>query len=105
MANDDAWQAGLDIASGKNGGHKKKKKGNADKRAGKGKAASTASGAKSGGGNPFSILHYLPKLHKGGKVKKTGAYRLRKGETVVTAKQMKAVHGKKTTRKRVSGKA
>lgn len=33
-------------------------------------------------------------LHKGGKVRKTGNYRLRKGETVMTGTQMKRLKGK-----------
>jgi len=99
MANDDAWQAGLDIGSGKNKKSKKKpNKNRADK-------DGPTSGAASGGGNPYSILKYLPLKHSGGKVKKTGAYRLKRGETVLTKTQMKSMRGKKSARKRVSGKA
>jgi hypothetical protein len=102
MANDDAWQAGIDIANNKK--HNRKGKNSADKQGG-----STGTAGASGGGNPWSILSYLPRLHKGGRVKKTGGYLLRKGEIVLTKKQQKSVGikqgGKKSTRKRVSGKA
>ncbi len=101
MANDAAWQAGIDL--GKTSKYNRKNKRSGDK----GNDASTASAAKGaagGGGNPWSILSYLPKLHGGGKVRKTGAYRLKRGETVVTAKQMKTLRGKKSTRKRVACK-
>lgn len=49
-------------------------------------------------------------FHSGGKVRKTGFYRLRKGEVVLTVSQQKAVglktHGKKkaSSRKRVASK-
>ena len=54
------------------------------------------------------IAFPLSNLHSGGTVKKTGNYRLRKGEKVLTVTQQKAVGikagKKKTTRKRVAGK-
>jgi hypothetical protein len=48
-------------------------------------------------------------FHSGGKVRKTGFYKLKKGEVVLTVAQQKAVgikHGKKksSSRKRVAGK-
>ena len=95
------------------GGKKKKhkKKGDADKQ-----GKNTGTTAASGGGNPWSILSYLPKIfsggkgHSGGKVAQTGTYRLRKGELVLTKAQQKKVgikqRGKnKVAHKRVSGKA
>jgi hypothetical protein len=44
--------------------------------------------------NPASVLRgasALPKLHKGGIVKKTAAYKMQKGEGVVPAKAMKGM--------------
>ena len=104
MANTDAWssgwQKGTDVAQ------KNKNKGQ-----GKGKQGGTGApaGGTAGGGNPYSILSLLPKLHKGGKVKKTGPYRLRKGEIVLTAEQqkehgLKKGKGKATGRKRMASK-
>ena len=99
MANDAAWQAGVDIATKNKDKNKDKKK---DKKDGKGDQP--ASGG--GGGNPYSILNYLPKLHKGTKrVKKTGPYIIKKGEAVLTSKQQKKA-GLKTgsIKKRVASK-
>ena len=82
---------------------KSNKKNSKDDKSNKG-ASDSASSAKSGG-NPWSILSYIPKLHKGGKVRKTGVYRLKKGEKVITASQEKSCvkkRGKKSNRKVIS---
>lgn len=54
------------------------------------------------------VLFPISNFHKGGTVKKTGAYKLKKGERVLTVAQQKSVgikKGKKTSgRKRVAGK-
>ena len=42
--------------------------------------------------------------HSGGKVTKTGPYRLRKGEIVLTVGQQKAAGLKKTAKKKSTGK-
>jgi len=57
----------------------------------------------------FHVTSPISNLHKGGRVKKTGPYRLRKGELVLTVSQQKAYglkKGKKkaTSRKRISSK-
>jgi hypothetical protein len=57
---------------------KKKKKTDADK---KSSAQSDGSAAAASGDDPL--------MHKGGKVRETRSYRLRKGEHVLTAKQYK----------------
>lgn len=103
MANDEAWSSGW--SQGEGAAQKRKDKKNKQK-----DSQSNSSGSASGGGNPYSILSYLPKLHSGGKVKKTGAYRLKKGELVMTSTQQKSAglkkYGKKKTagRKRVASK-
>ncbi len=109
MANDDAWQAGVDIATS-NKDRRKKKGAEKDKNGAKTGAAGAQDAASGGGGNKWSILSYLPKLHSGGRVKKTGAYRLRKNEIVLTKGQQKTVGikqgGKKNApRKKVARKA
>jgi hypothetical protein len=106
MASDEAWQAGVDIATGAKDKKKKKYTGMSKKKMG---GKDDSSGEKTASGNPYSILSYLPKLHHGGKVKKTGNYRLRKKEVVLTVAQQKKAGllkkgGKKTARKRVAGK-
>jgi len=110
MANQDAWQSGWDKGTATANKNKKKTDDTGDKDEKK-KSSKKGSGSSSSG-NPWSILNYIPKLHNGGKVKKTGNYRLRKKEVVLTATQAKAAgikgaQGKKKTgaRKRVSGKA
>ena len=101
MANDDAWQAGIDIAS-KHGDTKRAKKS-----AGKSAQTVGAGAAQSGGGgkkNPWSILSYIPLKHSGGKVRKTGPYRLKKGERVLTATQQKSLGLKKKRAKKSQNK-
>lgn len=53
--------------------------------------------------NPYTS--WITTLHKGGSVRKTGNYRLRKGEIVLTREQQKA-HGitRKSAGKRRAGK-
>lgn len=105
MANDAAWQSGTDIAESSK--YRRKKKSGE----GKGKNSGPTSGAAmNASGNPYNILNYLPKLHKGGSVKKTGNYRLKKGEKVLTGPQQKRAGlkkggKKKHAKKRVAGKA
>ena len=104
MANDQAWQAGMDIAQGK-----KDKK--TWKPTGEGDAPK-----KKGGGFGKKLLHVLSPIsnigskHKGGSVKKTGNYRLKKGEKVLTGPQQKRAGlkkggKKKHAKKRIAGKA
>ncbi len=99
MANDAAWQAGVDIAQGKK---KKQTKIGSDK--------DTSDGKNKVGGLLGYMGKKIGKLHSGGTVKKTGNYRLRKGERVLTVAQQKSAGlkkvGKKNThaRKRVAGK-
>jgi len=50
------------------------------------------------------IVSPISNLHSGGKVKKTGPYRLRKGELVLTISQQKAAGLKKSWKKKVSGR-
>lgn len=95
MANDDAWSSGWQQGAG--AAQKKK-----DKKA--------QGGASKSGIAPTGDMS-LPKLHSGGKVKKTGNYRLRKGEAVLTIGQQKEVgikkDGKKksgSSRKRIASK-
>ncbi len=88
MANDEAWQAGMDIAS------KRKNKKN-----GKGNLLVQASADKMASPKSFK---------KGGKVKKSGYARVHKDEVVLTAGQAKGRRKsgkKKAARKRVARKA
>ena len=110
MANDDAWQAGIDIASDR----KDKQKKNAKKpKTGAGETADAAKGGGGGGGIFNKIMHVLSpisNLKTGGRVRKTGLHKLHKGELVLTAKQQRAAglkksKGKAHSRKRVAGKA
>jgi hypothetical protein len=161
MANDDAWQAGIDIAT-KNKKKKEDKKKNSQGSNGKGSSGSSGSSSSGplgglqstikslmgfGGGSTsssgtgkshkkkgdtgtqkdgtsksdnaspkpdkFTMSNppTLGQMHSGGKVKKTGNYRLRKKEIVLTATQAKAAgikgaKGKKksVSRKRISSK-
>ena len=89
MANVDAFNQGFDAGMGKT--DQKKKKSTKDN--------NTNSGPVSQPGYDFSSRYAMPKLHKGGKVKRTGAYRLKKGEIVLTAVQAKS-HGVKTGKKK-----
>lgn len=101
MANDDAWSSGW--SQGDNAAQKRKdkpKKQKNDKNTGG--TEDTVTGLS---GNPYSILSYLPKLHSGGKVKKTGAYRLKKNEVVLTSTQAKAAGIKKGSKKTGSKKS
>ena len=96
MANDQAWQAGVDIAQKRkdrkdwgNFGQKPQKK-------------------ESGWKKFLHITSPISNFKKGGHVKKTGMYKLHAGEHVLTASQAKA-HGfgkgkKKGTRKRTASK-
>jgi hypothetical protein len=98
MANDEAWQAGMDIAA-------KGKYGKRGKKAKDAESGGKALGDVAGG----VVASLLPTLHKGGRVRKTGNYRLKKGEVVLTVAQQKA-HGlkkekrKSSSRKRVAAK-
>lgn len=63
----------------------------------------------SGWTKAMHVLFPISNFDKGGKVKKTGVYKLKKGERVLTIAQQKSVgikHGKRKTsgRKRVAGK-
>ena len=63
----------------------------------------------SGWEKALHIMSPISNLHSGGKVKRTGNYRLRKGEVVLTVKQQREVGiktGKKksSSRKRVASK-
>lgn len=92
MANDAAWQAGVDIATNKKGKGKKK-------------SQLLQQPSPSTLADPGKYASY----HKGGTVKKTGNYRLRKKEVILTVAQQKAVGlkgGKKksSVRKRVASK-
>jgi len=84
MANDDAWASGWSQGAG--AAQKKKDK----------KALAPAKA----GIAPTGDLGGLPKLHSGGKVKKTGNYRLRKGEAVLTVTQQKEAGIKKSGKKK-----
>jgi hypothetical protein len=93
MANADAFNSGFDAGMGKKS---KKKKGKGD---GNSELIQQPT--------PATIAN--PMRHSGGKIRKTGDYRLRKGERVLTIAQQKAVgikKGKKKAhgRKRVAGK-
>ncbi len=102
MANDAAWQAGVDIASK----HKDDKK----NKGSWGNFGQTQQPKESGWKKAMHVLFPISNFDKGGKVKKTGVYKLKKGERVLTVAQQKA-HGlkkggkkKATSRKRVSSK-
>lgn len=64
---------------------------------GKGKDNKSGKGGKSKGG-------MMGMLHSGGKVPKTGNYRLRKNEVVLTVGQQKAAGLKKKSSKKTTGK-
>lgn len=87
MANDDAWSSGWQQGAG--AAQKKK-----DDKANKSKLGSLKGVA------PTGDLSDIPKLHSGGKVKKTGNYRLRKGEAVLTIGQQKEAGIKKDGKKK-----
>lgn len=61
---------------------------------------SSADKIQPGSSKPQQPATTAPSMKKGGKVKRTGLYRLHKGETVKTAKQSK--NSKHTRRKRVA---
>ena len=93
MANDAAWQAGVDIATG-----------NKDKKKAKGKGGSKLLDQP----NPSTVAD-PSKYHKGGKVKKGGWAKVKKHEVVLTVGQQKAAGlkkggKKKASHKRVAGK-
>jgi hypothetical protein len=101
MANDDAWQAGIDIAAqrqGKQGqqGQGKEQKQKLSKPVGQ---VTTSDGQTLTPSAPMKLSNY----HKGGKVKKTGPANLRKGEIVMTAKQQQKA-GLKKGKKKASAK-
>jgi hypothetical protein len=90
MANDEAWQAGVDIAQ--------KKKSKSQSKAGDPQK-------KEGWGKRFlHALSPISNLHKGGTVKKTGEYRLKKGERVLTGPQQKRAGLKKSGKKKAGKK-
>ena len=85
MANDAAWQAGVDIATKQKDDKKKK-------------SDLLHQPTPAGVANPSSFK-------KGGKVKKTGVAKVHKHEVVLTAKQAKQYGKKKaSTKKRVASK-
>ena len=88
MANDDAWSSGW--AQGSGAAQKKKDK------------KSAAQPQKQSGMN--MLAGAVGAFHKGGKVKKTGNYRLRKGEAVLTVKQQREVGIKKGGKKKANHK-
>ena len=97
MANEDAWNTGWALGM-KSAARKKKTKGAADKTADMGKIVATRD------------LKAKPGAYKkGGKVRKSGAYNLHKGEIVLTKSQAKMCSGKPTkkkgARKRIATKA
>ena len=96
MANADAFNQGFDAGMSKTDQKKKKP----------GKDTNTNSGPVSQPGYDWSSRYEKPvagTMHKGGTVKKTGNYRLKKGEKVLTIAQQKAV-GLKTGKKKPTGK-
>lgn len=82
MADDAGGGGGVGLAKGIVGAFTKTSSGG-----GSGGSGSSSSKKQSIEDSLDAMLPDLPKLHKGGKVKRTGAYRLRKGERVLTAKQ------------------
>lgn len=96
MANDQAWQAGVDIATkrkSKNGGMGDGGPKKYSKPVGK---ITTSDGQTLTPSEPMAYK-------RGGKVKKTGVALVHRGEEVLTKKEAKKYH-KKTTRKRVASK-
>jgi hypothetical protein len=131
MANDAAWQAGVDIATKGRGKAKDQDKDQDGDKAQGGKkpggligleskgltalgnkmtrkkpaSGAVKGGAGSAGGQAPSYMSFQPvagSLKKGGRVRKTGLYRLHKGEDVIPAKRRS---GKATARKRTLIKA
>jgi hypothetical protein len=88
MANDDAWSAGW--AQGSGAAQKRKDK--------KDKTKTEKPKQFSGSLDPSTLASF----HKGGTVKKTGPYRLRKGEKVLTIQQQKSAGLKNTGKKKAS---
>jgi hypothetical protein len=113
MANDEAWQAGMDIAQKhRDKKDKKKKKGKGNDGDEK-KSGLMSYIKKKFSSSPKQLTGNLDasptELHKGGLVKKSGYAKVRKGEVMLTAKQArsfgrKAGKRKTVTRKRVSSK-
>jgi hypothetical protein len=98
MANDDAWSAGIQMGS------------NASQKRKVDKSEKKLSGIKNIAGNPNNSMQttsaqspLIGSKKKGGKVKRTGAYRLHKGERVLTVRESKDY--RKKMKKRVSKKA
>lgn len=97
MANDAAWQAGVDIAQ-------KKKSDNKSKKDSWGNFGQPQKPKESGWKKFLHIASPISNLHSGGRVKRTGNYRLRKGELVLTVSQQKEYGLKKKTSKKSSRK-
>ncbi len=95
MANDQAWQAGMDIAAGG-----KYRRGNKDD-GGPKKYAKPVSQITTSSGQTLTPAKPMA-YKKGGKVKKTGVALVHKGEVVLTKAEAKK--HKKTSRKRVASK-
>ena len=96
MANDDAWQAGVDIATNKKDKQQKPKQKTQPKPVDK----VTTSDPTLGELYPSA----MPQFKKGGKVKRTGVAYVHKNERVLTAKEAKKYAKNKGTRKRVASK-
>ena len=95
MANDTAWQAGMDIAAG--GKYRKGKKDD-----GGPQKYSKPVGQITTSDNQTLTPSKPMAFKKGGKVKKTGVALVHKGEVVLTKAEAKRY--KKTTKKRVASK-
>jgi hypothetical protein len=91
MANDQAWQAGMDIAQERKD---KKSWGNFGQKPQK---------KESGWKKVLHVLSPVSNFDHGGPVKRTGLYKLKKGEHVLTAKQAR-MHGIKGRGKKKNGK-
>ena len=85
MANDAAWQAGIDLAQG---AMQKRQSKNTLKMAQKPTGLQTTRPA---------LTALIPSMKKGGRVKKTGLVLLHRGEHVVPAKRSKRTSLRKTT--------
>lgn len=96
MANDAAWQAGVDIATK----HKDEK----NKKDSWGNFGQPQKPKESGWKKFLHIASPISNLHKGGTVKKTGNYRLRKKEMVLTVAQQKAAGIKNGSKKKASAR-
>ena len=95
MANDEAWQAGMNIAAGSKYRKGKSSDGGKKNYSDPIGQITTSDGAKLTPSKPMAFK-------KGGKVKKTGVALVHKGEVVLTKAEAKK--HKKTSRKRVASK-